>query len=454
MALFADRQALNQLTLSMSKSSANQTLSDPTLPFRVDMTERVLQFIWQFQYFNKSELRSSTGENIQIIFCGQYNTNQGPDFLDAKIKIGNETWAGNVELHVKASEWKKHGHDEDHNYSNVILHVVWENDIDHADMIPVLELRDRISKFLLERYSELMNAGGFIACDKSIHLVKDIVWKAWKERLLAERLIRKSASVETFLKESNYHWEEAFWWLLARNFGAQVNAEPFEAVAKSIPLSILAKHRNQIHQLEALLLGQAGLLNETFHEDYPKMLQKEYRFFRSKYGLKPIKGSVYFLRMRPGNFPTIRLAQLAMLVHESAHLFSKIKDATTASEVKKWFEITANDYWHYHYNLDESTSFRKKKLGADMIAVIIINTVAPMLFAYGSYHKEEGLKQKAIRWLEETSAEVNSLTKGFQRLGVENNTAFDSQALIELRNEYCNKKRCLDCAVGNAILKT
>jgi len=425
-----------------------------SLPFRGIGGERLLQFIWQFQYFNKSELTTSAGENIQIIFPGQFNFNQGPDFSDAKIRIGNETWAGNVELHFKTSDWNKHQHHKDANYNNVILHVVWEDDEAGPANVPTFQLKDRISKILLERYEELMNAGGFIACGNSIYDVRDITWKSWKERLLVERLIRKSEAVTNYLQQSNFHWEETFWWLLARNFGITVNADSFEAMARSIPLTILARHKNQIHQLEALLLGQSGLLKGKFDEDYPTMLQKEYQFYKNKYDLKPVHSPVFFLRMRPGNFPSIRLAQLAMLVHESAHLFSKIKEAASVAEVKKWFDVTANDYWHYHYKFDEASAFKKKKLGAAMIDNIIINTIAPMLFAYGSYHNENNWKQKALQWLEETSAEINSITKSFQQLGIENKNAFDSQALIELKNEYCNKKRCLDCAVGNALLKS
>jgi len=427
------------------------------------MTERLLQFIWQFQYFNKGELATTTGESVQVLFAGQYNTNQGPDFSDAKIKIGKTTWAGTVELHTKTSDWKKHKHQSDRNYDNVILHVVWESDTKPDEVsktsLPVLELSGRVSKILLQRYEELMNADSFIPCEKSISTVKDITWKSWKDRLLAERLLRKAKAVETYLQQNNYHWEETFWWLLARNFGMKVNADAFEAIAKSIPVNVLAKHKSQIHQLEALLLGQAGLLegNPDSYRDadeYPKLLQREYKFLKEKYKLKPIHQPIHFLRMRPGNFPTIRLAQLAMLIQNSAHLFSKIKDAGDLKEVKAWFDVTANDFWHYHYKFDEASSYKKKTLGAVMIDNIIINTVAPVLFTYGNYQDENKYKDKALKWLEKTAAESNSITKGFQKLGIENKTAFDSQGLIELKNEYCGKKRCLECGVGNAILKS
>ena len=417
------------------------------------MTERLLQFIWQFQYFNKGELQSTSGETIQVIFPGTYNTNQGPDFNDAKIKIGKTTWAGNVELHLLSSDWNKHNHQKDKNYNNVILHVVWEDDFPDYNM-PVLNLNNRVAKIFLQRYEELMNAQGFIPCEKTISSVKPIVLQSWKERLLAERLIRKSAIVETYLEQNNHHWEETFWWLLARNFGIKINADAFEAMARSIPLNILAKHKNQIHQLEALLMGQSNLLNEKFKEDYPIMLQKEYRFYKSKYKLRQNTYTPFFLRMRPGNFPTIRLAQLAMLINHSEHLFSKIKETNSVNDVKKWLDVTANDYWHYHYRFDEQSSFKKKNLGAAMVDNIIINTVCTVLFAYGHFNKEQKFKDRALQWLEEITAESNSITKGFEQSGLKNKNAHDSQALIELKNEYCSKKRCLDCAVGNALLKS
>ena len=427
------------------------------------MTERLLQFIWQFQYFNKGELVTTAGEAIQIIFPGQYNTNQGPDFTDAKIKIGKTLWAGNIELHLETTDWDKHKHEGDVNYNNVILHVVWENiktKAKHSKSVPVLELKNRVAKLLLQRYDDLMNKGVFIPCESSIGTVKYITWHAWKDRLIAERMLRKIKTIEKFQEQNNHHWEETFWWLLARNFGIKVNADAFEEMAKSIHLNVLAKHKNQIHQMEALLMGQAGLLNERSvqkfshnAEEYPKMLQKEYAFLQKKYKLSQIHLPVHFLRMRPGNFPTIRLAQLAMLVTESSHLFSKIKEAASVAEIKKWFNVTANDYWHYHYKFDEPSEFKKKKLGDVMTNNIIINTVCPVLFAYGNYHKEEKYKLKALKWLEETAAESNSIIKGFEALGIEHENAYDSQALLELKSEYCNKKRCLDCSVGNYLLK-
>ncbi len=421
------------------------------LPFRTG-GEKLLQYIWQFLYFNKSELQTAAGEKLQIIFPGKLNTNQGPDFINAQIKIDNTTLVGSVELHLKASEWNEHGHSADANYKNVILHVVFENDLVQSS-IPVLELQSRISNLLLDRYMDLMNTSAFIPCARSVLEIKEITWSSWKERLLAERLTRKSAIVFKFLEENNAHWEESFWWMLARNFGLKVNSEAFEALARSLSVNILAKHKNQIHQLEALLFGQAGLLNESFSEDYPKLLQREFNFLKKKYALNPIYSGVHFLRMRPGNFPTIRLSQLAALIQNSAHLFSKILEIEKVSEIGKLFDVTANDYWHYHYRFDEASAFKKKKIGKDMIDNVIINTIVPVLFAYGLYHKEEKYKNKAILWLEEIPAEINSITKGFASLKLSSKTAFDSQSFIELKTQYCDNKHCLQCAVGNGILK-
>jgi hypothetical protein len=421
------------------------------LPFRTG-GEKLLQYIWQFQYFNKSELRTAAGELLQIIFPGKINNNQGPDFTNAQIKIDNTTLAGSIELHLKASQWNEHGHGTDPNYRNVILHVVFENDLAESG-IPVLELQPRISNLLLERYSTLMNAGGFIPCGIAAAEVKELTWLSWKERLLAERLTRKSAIVFKFLEENNTHWEECFWWMLARNFGIKVNSETFEAVARSISVNILAKHKNQIHQLEALLFGQAGLLAGNFLEEYPKLLQREYSFLKKKYKLQPVHNPVHFLRMRPGNFPTIRLSQLAALILNSVHLFSKILETEKIEHTRTMLDVTANDYWHYHYRFDEPSSFKKKVVGKNMIDNIIINTIIPVLFAYGIYHKEEKYKNRAILWLYELSAEVNSITKGFASFGLSNQSAFDSQSFIELKTQYCDSRRCLQCSIGNALLK-
>jgi hypothetical protein len=421
------------------------------------MNERLLQFIWQFQYFNKNELLTEQGETLTIIHPGHYNTHQGPDFHDAKIAIGNTTWAGNIEIHIKSSDWIRHNHTADKNYSNIILHVIWQNDsvisYDSGSVLPALSLHNLVPKLLLDRFRELMQHEAFVPCDAHLPVLDEMKWLAWKERMAVERLQRKSGLVLNLLKEANNHWEEVFWWLLARNFGMKVNADIFESVARSLPVSILAKHKNQIHQIEAFLLGQAGLLEHDFEEDYPRLLKREYLFYQKKYQLKPVNVKPFFLRMRPANFPTIRLAQLAMLVNKSSHLFSKIKEIDSVTAAKELLNVTANDYWHYHYKFDEAGEYHPKQLGKQMTENIIINTAVPVLFAYGLLNKEETIKDKALQWLTELAAEKNTITQKWTAHLVSNNNALESQALIELKNSYCNVRRCLECSVGNAVLR-
>lgn len=417
------------------------------------MTERLLQFIWQFQYFNPNTLLSEEGESLQIIHPGTFNTNQGPDFTDAKIKINSTIWAGSIEVHMNTSDWRNHKHSGDKLYKNVILHVVWQQDIDLKLPFSTLVLQDKVPKILLNKYDELMNKDSFIPCEKSINLINVLTLQSWKERLLIERLQTKTDTILHCLQKNNDHWEETLWWFLAKNFGIKINGLAFEKIARSLPIKIIAKHKSQIHQLEALLFGQAGLLDEENKEDYPKLLQREYQFLKKKYNLQKIEGSIIFLRMRPSNFPTVRLAQLAMLLHQSLPLFSMIKESPDIKSVKELLQVTANDYWHYHYMFGEATVYKKKNLGEQMIDNILINTIVPIVFAYGLHHNDNLFKDKALTWLEHIKAEKNAITKGFNDLQIMTHRAFDSQALIQLKNEYCDKKRCLDCRVGKQLLR-
>ncbi|MCF3107923.1 DUF2851 family protein [Niabella sp. CC-SYL272] len=417
------------------------------------MNEQLLQYIWQFQYFNVRSLTTTDGTPVQVLNVGMPNRNQGPDFEHARIRIGNTLWAGSVELHLKTSDWNRHQHQQDRNYRKVILHVVYEDDAGGPAALPVVELKTLISRSLLHRYETLLNAQAFIPCEKMIATVPGIILNVWKSRLVAERLIRKGAVIEDYLEVNHQHWEESFWWLLARNFGLPVNADAFEAIAKSLPVTLLAKHKQRIQQLEALLLGQAGLLDDNFGDPYPVMLQREYRFLQKKYNLKPVAHAMHFLRMRPGSFPTVRLAQLAAVIASSAHLFSKIIRENALDRVRAWFRAEANDFWHYHYTLTEPSTMKVKSIGASMIDNIMINTIAPLLFAYGNVYGIDRLKEKAIRWLEETKPERNHITRGFECLGLVSQSAMDSQAFIELKTRYCDARKCLYCSAGNYLLK-
>lgn len=416
------------------------------------MNEKLLQFIWAFGYFNKKELCTSGGEQIKIINTGEWNTNQGPDFTGARLKIGDTDWAGHVELHIFSSDWKAHRHSDDNNYQNVILHVVWEDDGYHLKGIPLLELKGRVSGLLINKYQNWMNNMAHIPCEQE--WIRN-GWERdeeWLQKLIRERLSDKSAQFFESLRKTGNHWGESFWQMLAKNFGYRINTDAFEAIAVSLPLKLITRHKNQIHQLEALLLGQAGLLRGRMKDTYSKLLQREYNFLKIKYHLKPVDIPVQFLRMRPQNFPSLRLAQLAVLIRSSAHLFTVVKDETELSVLKNMFRVTANDYWHEHYRLGEPSAFREKMLGETMIESVLINTVIPAIYAYGSYHKEQTLIDRSLQWLTEIHAERNSVVAVFEKLGFIPQHSFDTQALQQLKKTYCNHKRCLDCAIGHSFL--
>lgn len=415
------------------------------------MNERLLQFIWQHQYFNRDSLKTCSGQAVQIIFQGTANTNQGPDFLEARIVIDHVQLAGSVELHLQTSDWHSHGHTGDKHYSNVILHVVWQHNATDGD--GVLELKGRVAHSLLNRYEELMQQENQIPCNHFIHSVPELVWSSWKERMMSERLFQKAERARLLLQNTNRHWEEMFWQLIVRNFGTPLNSEAFEAIAKSLPVSVLAKHKNQIHQLEALLLGQAGLLETDFTDSYAVMLQKEYRYLKKKLGLKAIYQPLNFLRMRPSGFPTVRLAQMAMLVHQSNHLFSKMIEAKSLDIIRQMLNVTANDFWNTHYTLQEASGYKKKTTGKIFINNLLINTILPVLFLYADEHNNYQIKQQVLEWLQLLPKEDNQITRMWENANAPHKNAFDSQALLFLKANYCDTRKCLSCAIGNAVLK-
>lgn len=422
---------------------------------RENMNEKLLQFIWQFQYCQTASLKTVCGKHVTVQYPGERNVNQGPDFLDARIRIGDTAWAGNIEMHVLASDWEKHRHGDDDLYKNIILHVVWRNDAARRQQppCPVVELQPLVPKLMLQKYQQFMENTGFIPCAKSIDAVPSIIFTNFRERLLVERMQQKTQPVLEWQRQTLGHWEETFWRMLARNFGITVNAEAFESMACNTSAGLLARNKHSHVKIESLLMGQCGLLNDLFTDQYPQMLQQEYRLMKTKYGLTPSPVRVLFLRMRPGSFPTIRLSQLAALVYRSQHLFSKILDTDNLDTVMDLFRVQANDYWLNHYKFDEPSKYNEKQLGEDMLHNIIINTVAPVLFAYGIEKNEIRYKDRALEWIAALPAEKNTITAGFQKLDVKVKNAAGSQALIQLKNNYCRHKRCLECAVGVHLLK-
>ncbi len=422
------------------------------------MQEAFLHFIWRTRRFDTSGLWTTDGQQIQLLHPGEYNTDAGPDFFNARLRIGDTEWAGNVEMHIRSSEWMVHGHQSDPVYQSVVLHVVWLDDEpvlrSSGDPIPCLVIKDRVDPALLHAYERLLQEENWIPCAGRFYEIPGIVRLNWFDRLLVERLEHKTAQIAGHLDATNNHWEEAFYRSLARSYGLKVNTEPFEALARSIPLTLLIKHKNDWQQIEALLFGQAGLLEGPFTEAYPQFLAKEYRFLKHKYGLQPMDGSQWkFLRMRPANFPTVRIAQFAALIYHANHLFGQILEAQTAREAAHLFAVPTSAYWETHYRFDVATVQKIKLPGRDFTDLLLINTIIPALFYYGKSRQMPVYSTKALRWLEELPAENNHLLDGWQTLGVKPKHAYESQALLHLKTGYCDQKRCLDCAVGGFLLR-
>jgi Protein of unknown function (DUF2851) len=422
------------------------------------MKEDLLHFLWRTRRFEQTGLRTTEGEPLEIVSPGNHNTHAGPDFLDARLRIGGTTWAGNVEMHLTASEWLRHGHQGDAAYGNVILHVVLDEDQpvlrNDGTRIPCLEMRNLVPPGIAATYQRLLHNEHWIPCHNLFHTVPDMTRTLWLDRMLVERLEQKTTAIRTVLEANGGDWEETFYQFIARNFGLKVNAEPFEALARSLPQRILARHRDSLPQLEALLFGQSGLLPDQTDDAYPNELKKEYGFLRKKYDLTPIEAVQWrFLRLHPGNFPTIRLAEFARLVQRSAHLFSRILEVGTQKDVEALFTVKLDGYWLTHYTFDNISPQRNKSLGKDAVRLLTINTIVPFLFLYGKIRGEEAFKDKALHLLETLPPERNAILDGWQRLGVEPPSAYQTQGLLQLKNVYCDRKRCLECAIGAGLLK-
>ncbi len=421
------------------------------------MNEKLLQFIWQFRYFTQTFLCLTNGDSIQIIHAGEINTNQGPDFIVGEIKINQTHWVGNIELHVNASDWYKHKHNYDERYEKIILHVVWNDDQPVLDtfgnQMPTLLLQDKVANILLERYSVLMNAQTQLPCAPWLDTINELVWSSWKERLVVERLTKRAEKIIIKLNEYKGDWESICWLKVGSIFGGKVNDSSFESIIQSIPLVILQRHRLDTLQLEAMLLGQAGFLNKNFKESYSLILQKEYNFLRKKYNLLPVQQQPQFLRMRPASFPTIRFAQLAALFQNEPHLMQQIKSIESVKIFHQLFSLTASDHWNTHYRLEKVSKFKKKEIGKQLKNNLLINAIVPLLFAYGVYHKNQSYQERAVELLYQLPAEQNQVLKIWKSVPFSQNTAFHTQALLELKQFYCNKKACLSCTIGNGILR-
>lgn len=419
--------------------------------------ESLLQFVWKFRLFGGSELRLAGGELLEIVSPGKHNHHAGPDFTEARLRINGTLWAGNVEVHVRASDWFRHQHEHDPAYSNLILHVVWKNDAEIKDRnevpYPVLELANRIDKGLMERWRLLSEFYHPISC--GAHQKPDEPWySSWLQRMTVERIEEKTEGLEQILRHSANDWEEAFYVVLARSFGFGVNAEPFEQLARLIPLRIVKKHRHSQFQLEALFLGLSGLINENQKDAYPRALYEEFLFLKRLHSLRPMASHVWkHLRMRPVNFPEVRIVQFTLLLAQSPDLNVLLDEQQSWRDFEKRFRIEPIGYWENHYQADVRAPFMSKKLGTESKYSILINAVIPFLFIYARYRGLEQLQQRVLHWMEEIPAEKNRYTRMWTEFGVKSRHAGDSQGVIRLFEAYCEKGRCLDCVWGLRFLR-
>lgn len=419
--------------------------------------EDFLHYLWKLKKFDLSGLTTSKGQKVVILDFGTHNTDSGPDFFNAKIKIDNTIWVGNVEIHVNSSDWLKHNHQYDKAYNNVILHVVYNNDTDvktESNITPpTLELKNRIKQNDLKNYKLLRFNNNWVPCEKLFSAVPSIPQISALEKTLTDRLITKSHKLEIVLEKKNFDWEEAFYIYLSRFFGMKTNSDAFEMLSNSIPYKILLKEKDSLTKVEALLFGQAGLLNEEFVDEYPNRLKTEFLHLNTKYKLGPLPKSLWkFSKLRPANFPTIRIAQLAKLLYNNTHLFSKILESDNTKAIKKLLETKLDGYWQNHFVFDKKSINRKKTLGKSTLDIILINSIIPTLFLYGKIKNEQKYKQRAIDFLTEISPEKNSIINKWKNLGFNVQSAFDTQALLELKSNYCDNYRCLECPIGNYIM--
>ena len=418
--------------------------------------EQLLHYIWKYKLYRNQIFVSSDGDEIEIIDTGMLNSNAGPDFFNSKIKVGNKTWAGNIEIHKASSDWKKHKHHTDPAYNSIILHVVENIDCDvytqQGRKIPQIAIQ--IPDNVASNYTQLLTSHFTIPCTNRLKDVPKIHLNNWLSALLVERLERKTNDIYVILDKFNNSWDETFYVLLSRNFGFGLNSEVFERLALSLPYFYIQKHSDNIFQVEALLFGQAGLLeDDIILDDYFLQLKKEYHFLRKKYTLNNLDGFLFkSLRVRPEGFPQVRIAQLAAVLQQSKRLFSHILDKEDENLLRLFFHINASEYWQTHYTFGKSSAKKTKYPGDASINVILINTVAPILFAYGKKNNIEKYCSRALSILEKLKPERNSLVTEFMKQGINPLNSADTQALIQLRKEYCDKRKCLYCKVGYQIL--
>ena len=428
--------------------------------------ELLLHYVWKHKLFPLTPLSTTRNHPVEVIDPGLHNRNAGPDFFNAKIKIDNTLWVGNVEIHDKASDWYLHGHDKDERYDNVILHVcgVVDTEARNSKGEPLTQMQLNISATVSERFQELLGTDLYPPCYQVLPTLSQLTIHSWMSALQTERLSQKTEAIEKRVQQCRGDWENAYFVTLARNYGFGINGETFEQWAQHIPLHAVDHHRDNLFQIEAIFMGQAGLLEistiperyqkDALNDGYFSKLRNEYLYLAHKFDLEPMDAKLWrFLRLRPQNFPHIRLSQLANLYYQRQAGLSQLLSATTLKEAKSVLATAVTPYWETHYTFGSTSVKNDKHLSPFSLNLLIINTVVPILFAYGRHRGEEKYCDRAFDFLESLKAENNHIVRMWQQCGLNVENAGDSQALIQLKKEYCDKKECLRCRFGYEFLK-
>lgn len=418
--------------------------------------EQLLHYVWKHKIFPLKELKTTTGQQVEVIDTGLANTDAGPDFFNAKLKLDGVLWIGNIEIHERSSDWFKHGHHADTGYNSVILHIASEIDTEisrsNGERIPQIQLI--CPEAVRTNYKELLETDSYPPCYRIVPSLPPFTAHSWMTALQMERFEQKATLLNERLKRCQGNWEDAFFITLARNFGFGLNGDAFETWAHRLPFRAVDKHRNDLFQIEAIFFGQAGILEDSDGDGYYLRLKKEYTYLQHKFGLIPMDASLWrFLRLRPANFPHIRIAQLACLYHRAYGLLSRIMETETLQGVRDILKGGTSEYWLTHYTFGGSSPSRPKTLSNTSLDLLIINTVVTFLYAYGLHKGNRVLCARAGSFLEELKAENNYITRMWEQCGMKASNAADSQALIQLKKEYCDKKKCLYCRIGYEYLK-
>jgi hypothetical protein len=420
------------------------------------MKEDFLHYIWRTKKFDTLNLKSTQGESIQVINFGTWNHDAGPDFLNAKVKIDQTVLAGHVEIHIKASEWYQHKHDKDPKYDQTILHVVWEEDTfvyQNNRRIPCLELKKLVHNNVLKHYYSLGQLAEWIPCQHMIQKVSPLIIQSQIDKMTIDRLQSKTHRLKQHLTEVKGDWNVLFYENFAYYMGASKNKDAFLQLAKAVPLSLLRKVIDQEYLSEALLYGQAGFLQRDFTEEYPNLLKTHFSFLKKKFSVTPIKDQIWnFFRMRPVGFPTIRISLLTQFLKKSLNPFTSLLEINSLKEIEEMLSLQTDQYWNTHYHFGKLSTNTVKKMGAALKNTLIINSIIPILFFYGQERQKSIQKDKALHWLSQIKAENNSIVRQFKAHGIKCTSAFDTQGIIHLKNEYCDQSKCLQCSIGHSIM--